>query len=148
MDRLSRRRTAHVPSGTGMAVRRYARPFRTRTGADPSQSMGGTPGFTCQQGAPAPDGSRASHERRAAGSPSGLDVRFHPERLDRPTGLAVDSPIPSDSVGDDRPGDHAMTDVPTATIGLGPLRPAPAGLPDPVIAPPVIAEAGDPFTSV
>ena len=41
-----------------------------------------------------------------------------------------------------------MTDVPTATIGLGPLRPAPAGLPDPVIAPPVIAEAGDPFTAV
>ena len=46
------------------------------------------------------------------------------------------------------PRDHAMTDVPTATIGLGPLRPAPAGLPDPVIAPPVIAEAGDPFTTV
>ena len=42
----------------------------------------------------------------------------------------------------------AMTDVPIATIGLGPLRPAPAGLPDPVIAPPVIAEAGDPFTAV
>ena len=36
-----------------------------------------------------------------------------------------------------------MTDAPTATIGLGPLRPAPAGLPDPVIA-----EAGDPFTAV
>ena len=39
-----------------------------------------------------------------------------------------------------------MTDVPTATIGLGPLRPAPAGLPDPAIAPPTIAEAGDPFS--
>src|SRR6476661_5662056 len=41
-----------------------------------------------------------------------------------------------------------MTDAPTATIGLGPLRPAPAGLPDPSIAPPVIAEAGDPFTAL
>jgi hypothetical protein len=35
-----------------------------------------------------------------------------------------------------------------ATIGLGPLRPAPAGLPDPTIAPPTIGEAGDPFTAV
>jgi hypothetical protein len=35
-----------------------------------------------------------------------------------------------------------------ATIGLGPLRPAPAGLPDPTIAPPTVAEAGDPFTAV
>ena len=41
-----------------------------------------------------------------------------------------------------------VTDVPTATIGLGPLRPAPAGLPDPAITPPTIAEAGDPFTAV
>lgn len=41
-----------------------------------------------------------------------------------------------------------MTDAPTATIGLGPLRAAPAGLPDPAIVPPTIAETGDPFTSV
>ena len=41
-----------------------------------------------------------------------------------------------------------MTDVQTATIGLGPLRPAPPGMPDPSIAPPVVAEAGDPFSSV
>jgi hypothetical protein len=41
-----------------------------------------------------------------------------------------------------------VTDVQTATIGLGPLRPAPAGMPDPAIAPPVVAEAGDPFTAV
>ena len=41
-----------------------------------------------------------------------------------------------------------MTDAPTATIGLGPLRPAPAGLPDPTIAPPNIGETGDPFTSL
>jgi hypothetical protein len=34
------------------------------------------------------------------------------------------------------------------TIGLGPLRPAPAGLPDPAIDPPTVAEAGDPFTAV
>jgi hypothetical protein len=41
-----------------------------------------------------------------------------------------------------------MTDPSTATIGLGPLRPAPSGLPDPDITPPTIAEAGDPFTAV
>jgi len=41
-----------------------------------------------------------------------------------------------------------MTAEPVATIGLGPLRPAPAGLPDPIIVPPSIAEAGDPFTAV
>lgn len=29
--------------------------------------------------------------------------------------------------------------------GIGELRPAPAGLPDPAIAPPVVAESGDPF---
>jgi hypothetical protein len=31
---------------------------------------------------------------------------------------------------------------------LGPLRPAPAGLPDPDIAPPTIGESGDPFTTL
>ena len=41
-----------------------------------------------------------------------------------------------------------MTHVQTATIGLGPLRPAPPGMPDPSIAPPVVAEAGDPFSSI
>lgn len=41
-----------------------------------------------------------------------------------------------------------MTDVPTATIGLGPLRPAPAGLPHPAISPPTIGESGDPFTTL
>jgi hypothetical protein len=41
-----------------------------------------------------------------------------------------------------------VTDAPTATIGLGPLRPAPAGLPDPVIDPPNIGETGDPFTAL
>jgi hypothetical protein len=41
-----------------------------------------------------------------------------------------------------------VTDVPTATIGLGPLRPAPAGLPDPAISPPTIGESGDPFTTL
>jgi hypothetical protein len=41
-----------------------------------------------------------------------------------------------------------VTDAPTATIGLGSLRPAPAGLPDPLIVPPTVAETGDPFTSV
>ena len=41
-----------------------------------------------------------------------------------------------------------MTDAPPVTIGLGPLRPAPAGLPDPDIDPPNIGESGDPFTAV
>ncbi len=39
-------------------------------------------------------------------------------------------------------------DAPSASIGLGPLRPAPAGLPDPAINPPTIGEAGDPFTTL
>ena len=39
-------------------------------------------------------------------------------------------------------------DASTATIGLGALRPAPAGMPDPGIIPPTIAETRDPFTSV
>ncbi len=41
-----------------------------------------------------------------------------------------------------------VTDAPIATIGLGPLRSAPDGLPDPTFSPPVIAETGDPFTAV
>ena len=41
-----------------------------------------------------------------------------------------------------------MTDAPVVTIGLGPLRPAPAGMPDPAITPPTVAEARDPFTTV
>jgi hypothetical protein len=41
-----------------------------------------------------------------------------------------------------------MTDASIATIGLGPLRQAPDGLPDPAISPPVIAEADDPFTAI
>lgn len=36
----------------------------------------------------------------------------------------------------------------SAAIGLGPLRDAPAGLPDPAITPPSVAEAGDPFSTV
>ena len=41
-----------------------------------------------------------------------------------------------------------MTDAPVLAIGLGPLRPAPAGLPDPRITPPTVGEARDPFTSI
>jgi hypothetical protein len=41
-----------------------------------------------------------------------------------------------------------VTDAPIATIGLGPLRPAPDGLPDPNMVPPTVAEAGDPFAAV
>jgi hypothetical protein len=41
-----------------------------------------------------------------------------------------------------------VTDASIATIGLGPLRAAPDGLPDPAISPPVIAEADDPFTAI
>jgi hypothetical protein len=40
-----------------------------------------------------------------------------------------------------------VSQAPT-TIGLGPLRPAPDGLPDPHVAPPTIAESGDPFTQL
>src|SRR5688572_29637994 len=36
--------------------------------------------------------------------------------------------------------DASIADRPT--IGLGPLRPAPAGMPDPAITPPTVAEAG------
>jgi hypothetical protein len=41
-----------------------------------------------------------------------------------------------------------VTDAATATIGLGPLRPAPHGMPDPAVTPPTVGEAGDPFTSL
>jgi hypothetical protein len=41
-----------------------------------------------------------------------------------------------------------VTDAPIATIGLRALREPPAGLPDPAIAPPTIAEVDDPFTAV
>src|SRR4051794_16764575 len=44
--------------------------------------------------------------------------------------------------------DAALASASTARIGLGPLRPAPTGMPDPSITPPTIAEAGDPFTTV
>ena len=39
-----------------------------------------------------------------------------------------------------------QTSVP-ASPGLGPLRPAPAGMPAANLRPPVIAESGDPFTT-
>jgi hypothetical protein len=41
-----------------------------------------------------------------------------------------------------------VPDTATGTIGLGPLRSAPPGLPDPSISPPTVAEAGDPFTAI
>jgi len=41
-----------------------------------------------------------------------------------------------------------MTEPAIATIGLGPLRPAPDGLPDPSFTPPTIAETDDPFAAV
>jgi hypothetical protein len=37
---------------------------------------------------------------------------------------------------------------PSIAPGLGPLRPAPAGLPEPTLAPPVVAESADPFTTL
>ncbi len=41
---------------------------------------------------------------------------------------------------------HAPADRAAAVrLGSVPLRPAPAGLPDPNLQPPVVAEAGDPF---
>ena len=39
-------------------------------------------------------------------------------------------------------------ETPLAQIGLGALRAAPIGLPDPSITPPTIAESGDPFTAI
>jgi len=44
--------------------------------------------------------------------------------------------------------DAALAPQTRTAIGLGPLRPAPSGMPDPVVTPPTIAEAGDPFTTV
>jgi hypothetical protein len=41
-----------------------------------------------------------------------------------------------------------MTDTESRSNDLGTLRPPPAGLPDPNLRPPVIAESGDPFTAV
>ena len=41
-----------------------------------------------------------------------------------------------------------MIDASVPAIGLPPLRPAPAGLPDPAVNPPTIAESGDPFTAL
>jgi hypothetical protein len=41
-----------------------------------------------------------------------------------------------------------VTDAATATIGLGPLRQSPGGMPDPGIVPPTVGETGDPFTSL
>ena len=42
----------------------------------------------------------------------------------------------------------ADSPIATATPGLGPLRPAPAGLPEPDLSPPVVAESNDPFTAL
>jgi hypothetical protein len=41
-----------------------------------------------------------------------------------------------------------VTDTPGGSIGLGPLRPPPPGLPDPAVTPPSVAESGDPFTTL
>jgi hypothetical protein len=41
-----------------------------------------------------------------------------------------------------------VSDTHSSPAGLGPLRAPPAGLPDPNIQPPVVAESGDPFTTV
>jgi hypothetical protein len=42
----------------------------------------------------------------------------------------------------------ADTSIPYAAPGLGPLRTAPPGLPDADVAPPVVAESGDPFAAL
>jgi hypothetical protein len=41
-----------------------------------------------------------------------------------------------------------VTETPVLAIGLGALRPAPPGLPDPVIHAPTVAETGDPFAAI
>ena len=48
----------------------------------------------------------------------------------------------------DHVNDAALAQTTRTAIGLGPLRAAPGGMPDPAIPPPTIAEAGDPFTTV
>ena len=48
----------------------------------------------------------------------------------------------------DHVNDAALAQTTRTGIGLGPLRAAPGGMPDPAITPPTIAEAGDPFTTV
>jgi hypothetical protein len=42
----------------------------------------------------------------------------------------------------------AETTIPPSAPGLGTLRPAPIGLPEPTLAPPVVAESGDPFAAL
>ena len=42
----------------------------------------------------------------------------------------------------------AETTIPSSAPGLGPLRSAPPGLPEPSLAPPVVAESGDPFAAL
>jgi hypothetical protein len=42
----------------------------------------------------------------------------------------------------------ADSPISTVTPGLGALRPAPAGLPDADLAPPVVGESNDPFTTL
>jgi hypothetical protein len=42
----------------------------------------------------------------------------------------------------------ADTSIPDTRPGLGPLRARPAGLPEPTLAPPVVAESGDPFAAL
>ena len=44
--------------------------------------------------------------------------------------------------------DAPVSDRPAPSVGIGFLRPAPLGLPDPNIVPPAVAEAGDPFTAI
>jgi hypothetical protein len=44
--------------------------------------------------------------------------------------------------------DAPVSDRPAPAIGLGSLRPPPAGLPDPSITPPTVAESGDPFAAL
>ena len=42
----------------------------------------------------------------------------------------------------------SVTEMRDAAPGLGPLRPAPSGLPDVTLQPPNVAEPGDPFASL
>lgn len=58
---------------------------------------------------------------------------------------------PSDDAGAPSAPDAPTRDDPAtrpATVGLGPLRPAPDGMPDPEVAPPTVGESGDPFTAL
>ncbi len=90
-------------------------------------------------------GREAARERLRAGRQAGEGSFADAVRSGGPRwAKRVDSAIPTGPLG----VRGLVTDAPIATIGLGPLRAAPDGMPDPNLAPPTIAESRDPFAAV